>query len=163
MWSVWEDFSWEGGDAHRWKLHSLPFTWLCYAEGWRGRAQLAIPDRPCPHISHFCSPVPLQWVLSSGCADYTLQIVLSQSLRSHCLLLSPWVKQTLPQAFWAGASIQFGSAPKWPIYALSDTAALQLPSHTHCAPVKIQLMLLDGPIFPRVSFNCRDLRQSREP
>lgn len=102
-----------------------------------------IPDRPCPHTS----PVPFTalsfalWLCRLG----------SVSCFASVIKVTPPVAQslgeadTLPQAFSTGTSTQLGSVPACPIYALSDPAALQLLSHTHCAPVKIQLMLLDGP------------------
>lgn len=82
---------------------------------------------------------------SSGCAHYTLWIVLPQSLWSHCLLLSPWVRQALFlrlfELLQAPSLVLPQNGPNLP----SLTLLLSSFSHTHCAPVKIQLMLLDGP------------------
>lgn len=130
-----------------------------------GRAQLAIPDKLCPHTSRVCSPVPLlQSVLSSGCADYTLWIVLPQSLRSHCLLLSPWVRQTLFLGLFellqAPSLVQPQNGPYVPSLTLLLSSffltliVLQL-KYNWCSWMP--------PSIPSVSFNCRELRQCREP
>lgn len=92
-------------------------------------------------------------LLSLHCSQFwalAVQIMLCELFcLSHwghtaCCSVPGWGRHS-SKAFRAATSTQFGSAPKWPKFALSDPAALQLLSLTHWAPGEIQLMLLDGP------------------